>query len=303
MGLGIPAILLGVAGLGLSLTPFVLTTRANLPIIGLPLSALGLLLGVGGLAVALMRKGHGVGFPIAGSSCSAVAVVMAILGLVSPRADNNGPAVVATSTPLTTPSPHEPLPEDYKKDKETRPAADAPRWIDVSKNAAVLQDLRVRVKMVLVSHVKKKTILDGQVETPENYLGIQLMLDNLSKTKKIGYKGWSGTAATGDLNEALKALGGEGGGIKDVLSPGKNAATVTDNFGNSYKRLALDAGEEIPGQVNKETSIYPDGSVEDLLVFEPPLENAEYLHLQLPAAACGMTGTLYLEIPRKMIQR
>ena len=40
-----------------------------------------------------------------------------------------------------------------------------------------------------------------------------------------------------------------------------------------------------------------------LLVFEPPLENIEYLHLELPAAACGMTGTLYLQIPKGMIRR
>jgi hypothetical protein len=302
MGLGIPAILLGVAGLALSLTPFVKSAQANLAVISLPLASLGVLLGLGGLAVALMRKGQGIGFPIAGSSCSLVAVAMAIVWLVWMRPDSNTVAAVATSAPLTASSSHQPESEEYKKDAGKRPPADGPLWIDASKNAAVLDDLRVRVNMVLVSHVKKKTILDGQVETPQKYLGIQLVLDNRSKTKKISYKGWSGATATLDLNDALKGLSGEGGGIKNVI-PGRNAATVTDNFGNSYKRFALDAGDEIPGQVNGETSIYPDNSVEDLLIFEPPLENIDYLHLELPAVACGMTGTLYLQIPKKMIQR
>ena len=84
---------------------------------------------------------------------------------------------------------------------------------------------------------------------------------------------------------------------------GKNAAAVKDNFGNSYKRFTIGLGEEIPGQIVAETSIYPEKTVEDLLVFEPPLENIEYLHLELPAAACGMTGALRLEIPASMIRR
>ena len=86
---------------------------------------------------------------------------------------------------------------------------------------------------------------------------------------------------------------------------GKNAATLTDNFGNPYKPFKVNValGEEIPGQISAETSIYPEKNIEDLLVFEPPLENIEFLRLELPAAACGMTGTLHLQIPKSMIRR
>src|SRR5207249_4641219 len=41
--------------------------------IGFPLSALGLLLGVPGVVIALCRKGRGIGFPIAGLAISALA--------------------------------------------------------------------------------------------------------------------------------------------------------------------------------------------------------------------------------------
>jgi len=39
------------------------------------------------------------------------------------------------------------------------------------------------------------------------------------------------------------------------------------------------------------------------LVFEPPIEKAEYLRLELPASNAGGTGMLRIQIPAKMIQR
>ena len=60
---------LGVVGLLLSLIPCV-------GWIGLPLSGLGLVLGVVGGVVAVARKGHGVGFPIAGSAISGLALAI-----------------------------------------------------------------------------------------------------------------------------------------------------------------------------------------------------------------------------------
>jgi hypothetical protein len=150
-----------------------------------------------------------------------------------------------------------------------------------------------------------KSILDGDVETPQKYLGIQIYVGNASRTKKMDYRGWSGAVKPTDINDALKGLGREGGsGLSDLMAVGgKYAATVTDNFGNTYKRFTPTLGEEIPGQVSTVTSIYPEKTMEDLLVFELPLDNVEYLHLELPAGACGMTGKVYLQIPKSMITR
>jgi hypothetical protein len=67
--LGIGSVVLGVVGLMLSFMPCV-------GWIGLPLSALGLLLGVAGGAVAVSRGGHGIGFPITGFAVSGLALAI-----------------------------------------------------------------------------------------------------------------------------------------------------------------------------------------------------------------------------------
>jgi hypothetical protein len=67
--LGIGAMVLGVVGLLLGLIPCV-------GWIGLPLSGLGLLLGLVGSGVALARGGQGIGFPVAGSAISGLALLI-----------------------------------------------------------------------------------------------------------------------------------------------------------------------------------------------------------------------------------
>jgi hypothetical protein len=302
LGLGAPALLLGMVALFLSLVPFVRSAHGIFGIVSLPLSGLGLLLGLGGLIVAVMRKGQGIGFPIAGSACSLVAVAVAVvwLGWLRPA-----PAVPVSAPVAMQKAPEVPEAEHSKKDIQIADStAKAPRWLDASKGPIQFEDLRVKVGAVVVSTVKLTTILDGQVETPQKYLGIQIFVGNASRTKKLDYRGWSGAVKPADINDALKGLSREGGGLGDLMGVGgKYAATVTDNFGNKYKRFNPALGDEIPGQISTATSIYPETTIEDLLVFEPPLENIQYLHLELPAGACGMTGSLYLQIPKKMIQR
>jgi hypothetical protein len=62
-------------------------------------------------------------------------------------------------------------------------------------------------------------------------------------------------------------------------------------------------GAQIPGQINAATSVYPGKQIEDLLVFEPPIDNVKFLRLELPAGAFDGTGSLYLQIPKSMISR
>ena len=58
----------------------------------------------------------------------------------------------------------------------------------------------------------------------------------------------------------------------------------------------------IIGQVQSE-SVYPGKSIDDLLVFELPVEKAKYLRLELPASAFHGEGKLRIQIPADMIQR
>jgi hypothetical protein len=68
---------LGIASLVLGCMAFVLSLIPCLGILTMPLSGLGLLLGIVGWIVALSRNGHGIGFPIAGCFINIMALLMA----------------------------------------------------------------------------------------------------------------------------------------------------------------------------------------------------------------------------------
>ena len=70
--LGIASLILGVLAFLICWIPFV-------ALVSMPLSGLGLLLGIIGILLALTRSGHGVGFSIAGSSVSALAFLIALV--------------------------------------------------------------------------------------------------------------------------------------------------------------------------------------------------------------------------------
>ena len=96
-------------------------------------------------------------------------------------------------------------------------------------------------------------------------LTITVVVENLDRTKKISIHPW-GTAAL---------------------------ATLKDEHGNDYR-------ETVP-ESTAIRSIYPDTPHQELLVFEPPLEAAKTLYLELPATVFGGKGTLRFELPRSMI--
>jgi hypothetical protein len=153
----------------------------------------------------------------------------------------------------------------------------APVWVDASKP---VQAGDVRLWLVAsLGFVSYDSIVDGKSQSQEKRLLIQVRIENIGKTRKINYTGWG--------------LG--------LLNP--NAATLKDNFDNTYKRVMPEFGSTIVGQVSETTSIYPSKYLDDLLVFEAPVENMQFLRLVLPAAALGGEGEFYLQIPRKMITR
>jgi hypothetical protein len=297
--LGIPALLIGLIALMLSLTPYVRADRAIFGMISLPLGALGLLLGLGALAVAIMRKGQGIGFPIAGAAANLVAVAVAAVGLVWPRPETRPQLVAEPERPQDVARV-----EDSSKEMTTPPETKGPQWVDASKGIVPFYDLRVKVDKVTIGTVRVQSILEGATETKAQYLHIHLLVGNAGTAKKFDYRGWSGTTPTGSVDDLLKGLTGEGGGLKEVMGAvSKHAASLSDDIGNKYKTIKLETGDEIPGQINAETPIYPNETKGDLLVFQRPVDTIKYLRLELPGGACGMKETLYLQIPKSMIQR
>ena len=106
------------------------------------------------------------------------------------------------------------------------------------------------------------------------YFSISVSLSNLSNTKKIDYTTWRGAA----------------------LSTGRDYATLTDDNGNVYKRISFGLNS-INGSPD-DASIYPNQAHNDLLVFELPVENRKWLHLELPASNFGGSGMVRFEIQK-----
>ncbi|MBN2474468.1 MAG: DUF4339 domain-containing protein [Pirellulales bacterium] len=162
-------------------------------------------------------------------------------------------------------------------DSRSNVSGDTPagiQWIDASESAIQRGD----VKISILSAGKGRPPMTAGLRGPgvsEECLLLRVELQNLGDTRKLDYQGWG---TNGPLMRRIR---------------------LTDDLGNRYHaknfgRAAVD------GQVGP-APVYPDESIQDLLVFERPVDTAEYLHLELPAAAFGEPGSLCFEIPKRMI--
>jgi hypothetical protein len=122
----------------------------------------------------------------------------------------------------------------------------------------------------------------------EKDIVIAVGIGNLSQNRKIDYRGW--------------------GKIHSLL---QDTATLTDNFGNEYKFRSFPVTTKpfhnFGGELGlvpqvESSSIHPGVMLVDLLVFEEPLENIDYLRLQLAASNFQGDGHLRFQIPRSMIR-
>ena len=69
---------MGIAAVILGILAFLICWIPLVGLLGLPLSGLGLLLGIAGIVLAALRKGSGLGFQIAGAAFCAFAMIMSI---------------------------------------------------------------------------------------------------------------------------------------------------------------------------------------------------------------------------------
>jgi hypothetical protein len=269
-------------------------------LLSMPLSGLGLLLGIAGLVIAIIQRGRGIGFPIAGSAVSLVALVIGVfwLGLLGAAGKQNAAKEIIAASGIDQNQEQNNLAA-----AKPSPGKEAP-WADASKDAVQQKDVKVHLGAVVVRNVKIKDVLGEETVSPTKQLTIQVFVDNTNSTRKIDFLGWSGAATSAvGLADLLGTGRTKGNGTESPLAPERNAATLTDNFKNPYKRLTLELGAQVPGQITTPTSVYPGKRVEDLLVFEPPVDKVQFLRLELPATAFGGTGSLRLQIPKEMIYR
>jgi len=236
-----------------------------IPLLGLlaiPIAFIGLLLAIAGIVMANINKKTGFSFPISGGIVCILSVFIALVITGGLAAAFQKAVAQGKKTNQETES------------KSTnQKASEVEEW---SKSLSVKQgNMKVTVQKVHIGTVNHNDALGQPQVTAEKFFAIDLAVANLSPTKKTDFQTWRGVTF------------GIGGGF----------ANLTDNSGNSYKRINITPSMEDGSSYPDTVSIYPQKEHRDLLVFELPVENIEWLHLELPAENFGGSGMLRFEIP------
>jgi hypothetical protein len=245
--LGLVGLLLGVAAFGCTVLP------ARFSWVSIPLGGLGVLLGLGGGVVALMRDGRALGPPVTATVIGAGALVVAVFY-------REAIAELMGMGP---------------KKQVVAPARDD-EWVDASKSRVSKDNVKVKVVDARVQGLRLPGV-DPDKTPPGKFLFIGLEIENASEISKIEYEGWGSTKR------------------KDV------GARLKDNRDRPLQLVQIE-GTQPEGQRTRGTVDATD-MIEDVLMFEAPDEQADYLLLELPSAAYGGIGSLRLKIPADMIRR
>lgn len=274
--LGSASMILGIIALLLCWIPFV-------GLIGTPLSALGLLLGLVGVLFAAFRKGRGVVFPFVGVVISGLALFVAVkvtdtvFDSIDTALDNNSKVNQKAVDPTTGQSSDAPAKVNGAAPATANGAGGTEIWPNGFQGVQQ-GDIRVAIIKAQIGKVDLLDIFGDQGVSQEPQLIVDVSLSNLNPTKKVDYRSWSG----GNF------------GIDGV-------ATLEDNFGNNYRRVGFSTNRPV-GRVESE-SIYHGKSITDVLVFEPPIDTAGFLRLEMPAKNFGGSGVLRVQIDCSAITR
>jgi hypothetical protein len=149
-------------------------------------------------------------------------------------------------------------------------------WADASKDALIRGDVRLRVRSAVLGPAEFETGV-GPRPPRDRCLVIGLRITNAGIARKVGYTTWGDPAWSQD---------------RPVLR---------DNHGKSFAENTFPPGWVVRGHTTK-VALGPGKSIDDVLVFEPPSEEFDYLRLELPGAAVGVEGRLRVEIPKEMIE-
>lgn len=261
---------MGVASIILGVLAFLICWIPLANLISVPLSAVGLLLGLIGIIVALTRRGSGIGFPIAGTMINGLALII-VIGMVGAAAGVLREAA-AQASQAAAESRAAARSAPATGDTSDNSSKALPVWIPA--NTPIQQgDLKIQVVKARVGKVEIEAIR-GKRESARAMLAVEIEIENTSRTRKIDYHSSRGSAGT----------------------------VMSDNFENKYRPIDLSFGDRPVGSVFVE-ALYPGASVQDILLFEIPVDQAEFLHLEIPAAFLDGEGRVRIEIPASMIER
>lgn len=231
--------------------------------LALSIAFIGLLLAIAGMVMAGINKTTGFSFPISGGI---VCVLSAFIALATAGGFSKAISSAMTRAKHTN-----------QESQPSKPGGAIEKW---SKSLSITQgDMKISVNEVHIGAVHGSDELGQPEATKDEVLTIDLAVANLNQTTTTDFQTWRGTAI---------AIGG-------------GYANLTDNHGKSYKRINITPSMK-DGSPNPDTvSIAPLKEQHDIVVFELPAGNIQWLHFELPAENFGGDGVLRFEIPASKI--
>ena len=264
--LGKAAVVLGI--IALAMTPMPLVN-----VYGMYLALIGALLAVIGFFLSLFRKMRGIGTIIGGFLLCSIAMgatvsVYESLGVVGDTEAANQEIVESGddsslgTTNVTSTNPHT-REKANQDDSDYAPAREAVRQ----------GNIEVRIVDYRIEPVRLVSDVDGSgSHSQEDLMWIKVEVTNRNENKKIDIEPW--------YSKSGLTIGG---------------AVLRDNFGNDYRRVTFGIFDR-PAGASKDTAIYPGKTFMDVLVFERPVDTAQYVLLTLPAKNFNGSGVLKFRI-------
>jgi hypothetical protein len=209
-----------------------------------------------GLLLAVIGKKSGLSFPVSGAVVCIVAILIALF------VTGGISTLIAKHENQSNSTNQKTLTTTTMP--QTESSGSEKSW---SKSRVVQQgDLQIQVEQMYINPDFVPNGIGMGVDPTGDNFHIKVNISNLSRTQKIDFSTW------------------------------RDNATLSDNYGNSYKAIVFSS---TPTYLHNNATIYPGQEISDILIFQSPVANWEWLHLELPASNFGGSGMIRFEIGSK----
>lgn len=171
-------------------------------------------------------------------------------------------------TPPTDNRPEGPVSLEHGTGRLT--PVSAADWIDASKYSWEDKDVRVTVRGAFIGPVELVGPKEAKRPTKESYVSIRLRIVNAGVEREIPLSGWAAGHGAGTVR-------------------------VTDPSGNVLKPATFEENRQ-PDRGKPIERLLPGNSSEPRLIFAAPTTKVEWLHVQLPGAALGLSEDVKFQI-------
>jgi len=267
--------------------------------VGITVGALGLLVGITGLVVAALQNASGLVLNVAAATSGLIGLVVSVvLGIQSGMFTKPEPPVVAAA-PVVVPSLPLPEPKVEQPQPEPEPPPE-PAWTDASQPIEQ-GPMRVTITSAAIEQIRLESAnpLSMKREKAAPHLHVRVLLENISTDKIVNAPGWMGGGGnSGALGAVGQALGDSA--IGKQLAGATAAALLVDDKGNAYPQIEAIRLPSSQAELGNNPSLRPGESSEKHLLFDRPIDNIEYLRIELAPGGFGGSEPLRFQIPKAM---